>query len=198
MICRWLICDSRRQKVDGCLLRIVRVSKAFLPLSRFISVVELFQDEIPDTITRCHTTYCDKFTVQFCVVATRSLSFLGTDIAFPVSVSTRRRLITIHLRKHVACARDNTYECNFLGQRRCRRRRRRRLRLHLRRRCRCCRRYRAVTLAPEDCLRGETKTRRYRVPRENRRGAEVYVYMKRPACLFLTYTQVRKYIVTSP
>lgn len=75
----------------------------------------------------------------------------------------------------------------FSGQWRCRR-------LRLRR----CRRYRAVTLAPEDCLRGETKTRRYRVPRENRREAEVYVYMKRPACLFLAYTQVRKYIVTPP
>lgn len=78
----------------------------------------------------------------------------------------------------------------FSGQWRCRR-----LRLRLRR---CCRRYRAVTPAPEDCLRGETKTRRYRVPRESRREAEDYVYMKRPACLFLAYTQVRKYIVTPP
>lgn len=112
-----------------------------------------------DVIQRTATNAQCNFASLLPHVRCRSLE----PTAFPVYVSTRPRLITIHLRKHVACARDNTYECNFLGQRRCRR-----LRLH-----RCCRRYREVTLVPEDCLYGETKTRRYRVPQENRREAEV-------------------------
>jgi len=121
--------------------------------------------------------------MQFCaIVAARSLSFLRTDVAFPVCVSTRRRLITIYLRKHVRAIilTNAIFSSNGVV-------------------AVSCLRYRSVTLVPEDCLRDETKTRRYRVvPRENRREAEVYVYMKRPACLFLAYTQVRKYIVTPP
>lgn len=56
--------------------------------------------------------------MQFCVVLMLHVRGCSLRPTFRISGShldTPAKLITIYLRKYVARARDNTYECNFLG-----------------------------------------------------------------------------------
>lgn len=126
--------------------------------------------------------------MQFCVVLMLHVRGCSLRPTFRISGShldTPAKLITIYLRKYVARARDNTYECNFLGNgvvvivvavvvi--------------------------AVTLTPGRLFarRNEDKGILVFLGR-NRREAKVYVYAKRPVCLFLpctyTHTSPRKYV----